>query len=141
VTVGARLVEARFPDVSQVAPKRSAAKVTVTVGAAELTAALRFVGKVWVSDDRTHGVRIGVRDGEVELFAQSASGNECRQVVAAETEGGPLTVSAALPYLVDAVTACGDRVVLGVVDSTSPIRVDPALETTTAFAVVMPMRL
>ncbi len=140
LTIGCRLIAGDFPEIKQVMPKRDAAKCVATVNTDELVAALKFVGQAHTDTKKGKGVRVEVRDGEVELSAHSEAG-ECRQVVPADMRGSSGTVGVAVSYLIDAAQACGDRVEIGLGDETAPVRVDPALDTVNATCVVMPMRL
>jgi DNA polymerase-3 subunit beta len=133
-----RLVEGEFPDYRQVIPGSTRAKVTVNRD--ELFAALRRASLL--ASERSHGVRLHVERGVLELSASNPDQGEVSEEVEVSYSGDPVTVGFNARYLLDvlSVHAEGETIELGLSDEVGP-GVLRSLHDPAYTYVVMPMRL
>ncbi|MEO8649918.1 MAG: hypothetical protein ABI539_12195, partial [Acidobacteriota bacterium] len=90
-----RKLSGNFPNYEMVLPKDNDKSVVFDL--AEMKSAVRRVS--FMADERTHSIRMIVRDGEVELTAQSSEEGEGSEVVPAEYTGEDITLGFNWQYL------------------------------------------
>ena len=138
VDLSMRLVEGEFPDYKQVVPTKSERRMTVA--AEPLLAALRRVSTV--SSERTHGVKLQLEAGRLEISSMNPDVGEATEELPVEYEGDALSIGFNGRYIMDllAVLPESTQVEVGFNDEVSPgvmrCEADPDF-----LYVVMPMRL
>jgi len=138
-TLGARLVEAVFPQYRQVIP--SSSRHNVTVARSALLEAVKAVSIA--SSEAKGGVVLRLTNGVLAVRSESPDRGDGCDEVPCDYAGPELTIGLSARYIGDALTACtGDDVVLGLGDELSPLTVRPAAQQGgDCLAVVMPMRI
>jgi DNA polymerase-3 subunit beta len=137
VEIVSRMVDATYPNISQVIPKPGA--VAIHVDAAELRERIRSVSRF--ASAKAGAVVLTAEEGhELRIAACDAERGECEDVIPCEVEGdGPVKVRYNWHYVIDALTAIdAPRVRLDVRDSLSPTLI--TAEGSDALHVVMPLR-
>lgn len=133
-----RLIEGEFPDYNQVIPE--AGPVAVELDRNDVLATLRRVSLL--SSERSKGVRLTLREGQLEVRANNPDLGEAAEEVEAQYQGDELSIGFNARYLIDVLTVVpeGERIELRVTDDVSPgvLRVGSDEDYT---YVVMPMRL
>jgi DNA polymerase-3 subunit beta len=120
-TLVSRLIEGKFPAYRNVIPK--SLDRTVTVDRVRMLEALRQAAHL--ANPETRAVIFTAREGTLELSASSAQGSRARIELAAEVEGGEVTVSFNYTYLQDVLKVLlEDNVTLHLHDRESPARID-----------------
>ncbi|MFQ5665748.1 MAG: DNA polymerase III subunit beta [Candidatus Binatia bacterium] len=138
VELSMRLVEGEFPDYRQVVPQKAERRLLVEAQA--LLAALRRVSIV--SSERTRGVKLQMDVGRLELSSINPDVGEASEELAAEYEGGPLSIGFNAKYLMDVLDVLppAAQVEIGFNDEVSPAVMRCVGEPEYLY-VVMPMRL
>jgi len=133
-----RLVEGDFPDYRQVIP--GAPRVQARANRDDLLSALRRISLL--ASERSHGVKLHLERGKLELSASNPDQGEASEEVDAQYTGEPLTIGFNARYLLDvlAVHAEGDVIELGFTDEVGPGVVRGSQDPDYTY-VVMPMRL
>jgi DNA polymerase-3 subunit beta len=99
-----RKMSGNFPDYQRILPKDS--KTVVTVNRAQLAAAISRVAQF--ADERSHAIRLSLKDGELEVSASTMESGESADAVPCDYAGAPLEIGFNAAYLAD---------FLGVVDA------------------------
>ena len=133
-----RLVEGEFPDYRQVIPSSSASKATLNRD--DLLAALRRMSLL--ASERSHGVKLTLQKGSLELAASSPEQGEANEDLEAAYGGEALSVGFNVRYLMDVLNVhpAGDTVELGLTDEVGPGVLHGSQDPNYTY-VVMPMRL
>lgn len=131
-TIAVKLIDAAYPPYDQVIPKGHAN--TLTIQRDRLLDGLRRAS-LMASD--TRGVRLTL-NGTVTLESTDPDAGDVREELDAEYDGQPVTIGVNPKYLVEALAACGDEVVLRFGGELDPVLVDGGHGFT---GVVMPMRV
>ena len=142
--VGARLLTSRmlagqFPNYELVIPKTNDKIITLNRDA--FTQAVKRAGLM--ADERSHGVKVDLGKGRLELSAQSADVGQAREVLTIDYEGDGINVGFNCHYVLDFLNvAQGELVTVAFKDEQSPVLFAPASdEAFKTEAVIMPMRL
>jgi len=98
-----RTLTGAFPNYELVMPKDN--DLAAVFDLEEMRAAVRRVSLM--ADDRTRSIRLVVRDGEIELNAQSSEEGEGREVVPAEYTGPETTIGFNWQYLLEFLNNAG----------------------------------
>lgn len=127
-----------FPDYDLVLPKVSPHHLEVNTH--EMAAALRRVALM--ADERTHGVSLNIKAGQLMLSAQASGAGEAGEVVAAAYEGEEITAACNVSFLQDFFSVVGsERVRLECKDGDSQFCLSPSAANGLRFTyVVMPLR-
>lgn len=135
--VAVRLIDGRFPDVSQVLPLRG--DRCLLARRSDLLHALRFVSIV--APSKTGGIKVTVEGGECEISTMDADQGEAREAVPVEWDGGALVAGYNYRYLQEALAALeGDEVEVEIIDTLSPTMLREVGSEDLLY-VVMPMRV
>lgn len=92
-----RKLSGTFPNYEMVIPRDN--DKTAVFDSDEMKAAVRRVSLV--ADERVRSVRVTVREGEIEISAQSAEEGEGQEVIAADYSGPEITIGFNSQYLSD----------------------------------------
>lgn len=115
--VFARLLEGEFPRYSAVVPAES--KHVLEGDATTLERKLRLVANV--TGDEARAVRFVAKNGQLELFGQSAGRGEAHAVMGADFKGGPADVAFNPDYVIEGLKNCETGIVrLEFNDRTAP---------------------
>jgi len=133
-----RLVEGEFPDYKQVVPSSSG--VTASLNRDDFLAALRRMSLL--ASERSHGVKLSLGKGTVELSASSPEQGEASEDLEAGYNGDPLSIGFNVRYLMDVlgVHPPAETVEFGLTDEVGPGVIRGSLDPSYTY-VVMPMRL
>lgn len=132
-----RMIDGEFPDYHAVVPTDNRHRATMRRD--ELQAALKRVGIL--VQDRARAVKFSFGASDLEIEVHNVDRGEVHEIVPIELEGDPIQVGFNARYLGDVLGALGgDHVMLELAHPLAPCLVrDP--DVSTAFFVVMPMRL
>jgi DNA polymerase-3 subunit beta len=133
-----RLVEGEFPDYKQVVPSSSGTKATLNRD--DLLAALRRMSLL--ASERSHGVKLSLQKGGLELSASSPEQGEASEDLEAAYAGEPLSIGFNVRYLMDVlgVLPTGETIEFGLTDDVGPGVLRGSQDPSYTY-VVMPMRL
>ena len=135
-----RLIEGPYVDYEQVIPRDNDKRLTVPVD--QLLPALRRASIL--SSSYTHQVRVGLRDGTVELSASSQEiGGEALETLPADYSGETIDVAYNSHYMMEILRKVGsEEVTIDLRDSVTAAIVRPAeqLEGEDFYYLLMPMR-
>ncbi len=132
-----RLLESKFPDYSNVIPKK--VEFRIVVNRFTLLDAMRKM--LILSDERSRAVRIALENNGMELVSTNPDLGEARETVGVKYEGQRLEVGFNARYFVDVLQSMeSEEVELGFVDNSKPCvlrgNVDQGF-----LGLIMPMRL
>jgi DNA polymerase-3 subunit beta len=96
-TVYCRLLEGPFPDYRQVIPSEHSKKVTMS--RLELIGAIRRVSVL--ADQATRQIKIGLREGSIEVATRTADVGEGTEELPAQYSGGEMDIGFNAGYLLD----------------------------------------
>jgi DNA polymerase-3 subunit beta len=118
LTLFIRLIDAAFPDYRQVIPKSSGRKAIM--GRLPLLASLKRISIL--ASERTHGVRIEVREGRMTLLSDNPDLGKAREEIEIEGyEGDELTIAFNARYMRDILSILdADKVELALNEALSP---------------------
>lgn len=134
-TLTIRLMEADFPDYTQVLPESH--KRLVILDRAELIAGVRAV--LSMASDSTRTVRMAFSDDGLTMTARKLDAGDASITVQCEIKGEKITMGVNGQYLLDAlVRTSGERVTLKIGDALSPVLIPGG---DGALTVLMPVRL
>jgi DNA polymerase-3 subunit beta len=136
--LAARLIEAQYPDYSQVLPQKMGVKATLNTK--ELTHALRRV--MLIVTDREKGVRLSFAPGTLRITSSSPELGEASEELPVAYDGAVATIGFNAGYLLDVANALGDS-------ETMTFELNGELgpgkffseQDESSIAIVMPMRL
>lgn len=135
--LSARLIDGAFPDYELAIPSTS--RVHLVLDRLAFDEGLRRVALLVQA--RGGGIRLGIRQGQLELVAEDPDHGTARVALELEYDAEPLTVGFNPRYLLDALGALSaERVRFSLTDDLSPGVIRPVDEDG-FIAVVMPMRL
>jgi DNA polymerase-3 subunit beta len=136
-TFTSKLVDGRFPDYNRVLPKGG--NKVLLGNCQELRQA--FSRASILSNEKYHGVRLLISNGELKILANNPEQEEAEEIVSVEYDGDPLEVGFNVSYLIDVLsTLKSGRVRITLSDPNSSALLE-AEEGSDALYVVMPMRL
>jgi len=137
------LISAEYPDYEQVIPKQS--NVSVALHREELISLLRQISLF--TADQNQSIRFNLNDGELKLSANSMEVGEGVVAMPVNYHGEKLEVALNPNSLVDILRHCREEIALfSLIDAYNPVILTDgdqpaAIETTSPFFVIMPMRL
>jgi DNA polymerase-3 subunit beta len=135
-----RLIEGPYVDYEQVVPRDNDKRMTIPVD--QLLPALRRASIL--SSSYTHQVRVGLREGLVELTASSQEiGGEARETLPADYSADAIEVAYNSHYMMEILRKVGsEEVIMDLRDSVTAAIVRPGeqLEGEDAYYLLMPMR-
>jgi DNA polymerase-3 subunit beta len=136
--LAARLIEAQYPDYSQVLPQKVGVKATVNTK--EVTHALRRV--MLIVTDREKGVRLSFAPGALRITSSSPELGEASEELPVSYEGAVSTIGFNAGYLLDVANALGDSetMTLELNGEVGPGKFFSEQDES-SIAIVMPMRL
>jgi DNA polymerase-3 subunit beta len=137
VTFTSKLIEGRFPDYRRVIPEANGFQLKAD--RKQLQQALRRIAIL--SNRKTHGIRLGVSEGLLELSAENPDQEQAAEEVPVSYAGDAIEVGFNVEYLQQAVGAVPtEEVVLYLWDAQSSCLIVPPEDATLKY-VIMPMRL
>lgn len=125
-----RKLTGNFPNYEMVMPKDNDKKVTFDL--IDMRNAVRRIALV--ADDRNRSIRMTVRDGEVEVTAQSSEEGEGNEIVPADYKGEETTLGFNHVYVQDFLNNVGALENAGTVTEPSAVSDQPAAEGAAATA-------
>jgi DNA polymerase-3 subunit beta len=133
-----RLVEGEFPDYKGVIPKQS--RYQIGIERDTLLAAIKRAAIF--SNERFHGVKLGLADGTLTVSSTSPEMGEASETIDIDFKGDEFSVGFNATYLqqVLGVIESGSEATLGVTDEVSPGVITTPSDSQFTY-VVMPMRL
>jgi len=133
-----RLVEGEFPDYRGVIPKQT--KYDVAVGRDTLLSAIKRAAIF--SNERYHGVKLGLSDGALTVSSTSPEMGEASETIDVGFHGEEFAIGFNAAYLIQAlgVMAAESDASLGLSDEVSPGVITSSADSRFRY-VVMPMRL
>ena len=137
-TFTSKLVEGKFPDYNRVLPKGGD---LVLIGN-RLEMREGFSRAAILSNEKYHGVRVNLSDGELKIFANNPDQEEAEEVVSVEYSGEPLEIGFNVSYLIDVFSTLTSKKVKSTLsDPNSSALLEAEEGGSDAVYVVMPMRL
>jgi DNA polymerase-3 subunit beta len=137
VTFTSKLIEGRFPDYRRVIPEANGFQVVAERRA--LQQALRRIAIL--SNRKTHGIRVAVREGVLELSAENPDQEQAAEELPVSYSGDAIEIGFNVEYLQQAVAAVPtDEVVMHLWDAQSSCLIVPPEDSGLRY-VIMPMRL
>jgi DNA polymerase-3 subunit beta len=136
--LAARLIEAQYPDYSQVLPNQKGTEATL--GTSDLARALRRV--MLMVTDREKGVRLSFSPGALRISSSSPELGEASEELAVKYEGALVNIGFNAGYLLDVATSLGESesMVIELNGDVGPGKFF-AEQDESSIAIVMPMRL
>jgi DNA polymerase III subunit beta len=132
-----RLIDANFPDYTQVVPKSSERRVVLE--RAPFLSSLKRIGIL--ASERTHGVRIELRPGNMVLLSDNPDLGRAREELDIEYDGGELIIAFNAKYVREVLgILTAEKVVLALNEALSPGLIREH-ENEDYLFVVMPMRI
>lgn len=101
-----RKLSGQFPNYEMVMPKDNDKAATFELE--EMRSCIRRMAPI--ADERNRSIRLSIREGEIEVRAQSSEEGEGNEVVQAEYKGEEVQVGFNLQYLLDFLTAASGEV-------------------------------
>ena len=136
-TFTSKLVDGKFPDYDRVLPKNTDKSVIGSRN--ELRQA--FARTAILSNEKYHGVRLMLSDGNLQIIANNPEQEEAEEVVSVEYEGDAVEIGFNVSYLLDVLAVLsGEKVRLSLSDPNSSALLEES-EDGDSLYVVMPMRL
>ena len=132
-----RLVEGKFPNYSMVIPEST--EFSVKINTDNFYNSLKRVSLF--SDLKVRGVKVDVREGELEITASTPEFGEARDKIMAEYTGEPLSIGFNVNYLLDLLkTIDSEDLFMKVNEASGPILFEPMDQNgLTYLSIVMPM--
>ncbi len=131
-----RLIEGDFPNYRQVLPKEL--KIRLVLSREPLLHAVKRVSLL--TEERTHGFKLVLEPGSLELSATNPDLGEVREVLPVEYRGARFETGVNARYALDALGATGSKeAVLEFSSELDPIQIRPA-DDPDHLALIMPMR-
>ena len=135
--ITSKIIDGKFPDYQKVVPKNNSK--TLTVSAKDLINSVERV--ITVSIDRKEGVKITLDKNNIQLFVNSSSSGEGKEILKANYTSDPLTVSFNSRYLLDIASEIEDEsIILNLQDAVSPVLILDNSDKQSYF-VIMPMKI
>lgn len=134
-TLVASLIDARFPDLDQVLPRR--AEDAALIDREVLEQGVRLVS---LCARKSESVRFSLSDEGLELYGTDPDTGEARHIVPVEYSGGPVKTALNFRYVLDVLSAIEGDVRLQIDDTLSPVLLTDT-DDDSGLWVIMPMRL
>ena len=132
-----KIIDGKFPDYHKVVPKNN--NKTLLVNAKDFIHSIERV--TTVSIDRKEGVKLTLGKDYIQLFVNSSSSGEGKEVLKANYNSEDLTISFNSRYLLDIASEIEDeKLVMNLNDSVSPALIQDKLDKQSYF-VIMPMKI
>jgi DNA polymerase-3 subunit beta len=136
-TFTSKLVDGKFPDYQRVLPK--AADKTILGSRLELRQA--FARTAILSNEKYHGVRLNLSDGNLTIIANNPEQEEAEEAVPVDYAGNSLEIGFNVSYLLDVMgVLSGEQVKMSLSDPNSSVLLEESEDGDSVY-VVMPMRL
>ncbi len=136
-TFTSKLVDGKFPDYQRVLPK--AADKTVLGSRLDLRQA--FARTAILSNEKYHGVRLNLSDGNLTIIANNPEQEEAEEAVPVDYAGNSLEIGFNVSYLLDVLgVLSGEQVKMSLADANSSVLLEESEDGDSVY-VVMPMRL
>lgn len=134
-----RMLAGQFPNYELVLPKNN--DKSVPLNTERIMQAVRRAALM--ADERSHGVKVELSNGQLNITSQSADVGEAREVIPVDYTGDGMTIGFNAQYLQEFFNVVGtDEVIFELKDEQSPALVKPAGDSQFDYKyVVMPMRL
>jgi DNA polymerase-3 subunit beta len=132
-----KIIDGKFPDYHKVVPKNN--NKTLLVNAKDFIHSIERV--TTVSIDRKEGVRLTLGKDYIQLFVNSSSSGEGKEVLKANYNSEDLTISFNSRYLLDIASEIEDeKLAMNLNDAVSPVLIQDKLDKQSYF-VIMPMKI
>jgi len=132
-----KIIDGKFPDYHKVVPQNN--NKTLLVNAKDFVHSIERV--TTVSIDRKEGVKLTLGKDYMQLFVNSSSSGEGKEVLKAEYNSEDLTISFNSRYLLDIASEIEDeKLMMNLNDSVSPVLIQDKLDKQSYF-VIMPMKI
>ena len=132
-----KIIDGKFPDYHNVVPKNN--NKTLLVSVKDFIHSIERV--TTVSIDRKEGVKLTLGKDYIQLFVNSSSSGEGKEVLKANYNSEDLTISFNSRYLLDIASEIEDeKLVMNLNDSVSPVLIQDKLDKQSYF-VIMPMKI
>ena len=131
------MIDGKFPDYRKVVPKNN--NKTLLVNAENFIHSIERV--TTVSIDRKEGVKLTLGKDYMQLFVNSSSSGEGKEVLKVNYNSEDLTISFNARYLLDIASEIEDeKLMMNLNDSVSPVLIQDKLDKQSYF-VIMPMKI
>lgn len=135
--LASRMLSGQFPNYELVLPKNN--DKTIELNSEKLAQAIRRVALM--ADERSHGVKLDISEGRLNITAESADVGEAKETIAIDYNGEPVGIGFNAQYLLDFLSAAGsEQVSFEFKDEQSPALLRPDGSGDYQY-VIMPMRL
>jgi len=132
-----KMIDGKFPDYRKVVPKNN--NKTLLVNAENFIHSIERV--TTVSIDRKEGVKLTLGKDYMQLFVNSSSSGEGKEVLKVNYNSEDLTISFNARYLLDIASEIEDeKLMMNLNDSVSPVLIQDKLDKQSYF-VIMPMKI
>jgi DNA polymerase III subunit beta len=134
-----RMLAGQFPNYDLVLPKNNDKHIPMNTE--------RFAQSIrraaLMADERSHGIKLELSSGKINLTSQSADVGEAKEVIPVDYNGDTVSIGFNAQYIADFLSVVGtDQVTLEIKDEQSPALLKPAGDGQYDYRyVVMPMRL
>lgn len=136
-TFTSKLVDGKFPDYNRVLPKGG--NKVVIGNCQELRQA--FARASILSNEKYHGVRVVLSNGELKILANNPEQEEAEEVVSVDYQGDSLEIGFNVSYLIDVLSTLKSKNAQMTLSDPNSSALLEAEEGSDALYVVMPMRL
>ena len=135
--LSARLIDGEFPSYQQVIPTDF--KIRLVIDRQHLTHAVRRIALL--ANERSHGFRVVLEDGQLELSAHNPDLGDAREVLTVDYSGPRFETGFNSRYVLDGLASMvAKEVLLELSDELAPAKLRPA-DDPDHLVIVMPMRL
>lgn len=134
-----RMLAGQFPNYELVLPKNNDKSISLNVD--KITQAIRRAALM--ADERSHGVKIDLTSGKLNITSQSADVGEAKEELPVDYSGESVSIGFNAQYVLDFLAVVGtDEVLFEFKDEQSPALMRPSGDAKAEYKyVVMPMRL
>jgi DNA polymerase III subunit beta len=134
-----RMLAGQFPNYDLVLPKNN--DKLIPLNTERFAQAIRRAALM--ADERSHGIKLDLSSGKINLTAQSADVGEAKEVIPVDYNGDAVNIGFNAQYISDFLSVVGtEQVALEIKDEQSPALLKPAGDGQYDYRyVVMPMRL
>jgi len=137
--LSSRMLAGQFPNYDMVIPKNN--DKSLSIGLEKLSQAVKRVALM--ADERSHGIKIELEDGNLVMTSQTADLGESREVLQVDFKSPKVVVKFNASYLIDFLNVVDtDDVLIELKDDQTPVLFRPSEGSASSYKyVVMPMRL
>jgi len=137
IKLTSKVIDGKFPDYKKVVPTGN--EKIVTVESKDFIDSIERV--TTISLDRKEGVKLNIEKNKIQLSVNSTNSGDGNEVIKANFNSEPMTISFNSKYLIDIASEVEDpNIQLNLKDSVSPVLIQDKSDKN-SFYVIMPMKI